>query len=817
MAKSLVNDVLAHVRQMAGEAAAARTDGELLGSFVRQRDDAALTGLIERHGPMVWGVCRRLLREQADAEDAFQATFLVLVQKAATIRDRPAVGNWLYGVARQTAGRLRCNLARLHRRELQMAELPQRATQAAPCGDEVLGLLDEEVGRLPQKYRVLVVLCDLEGRTRKDVARQLGCPEGTVAGRLARARALLARRLARRGVALSAGAVLSQQGASAATPAAVVFSTVKAASLVAAGQAAGLVSARVAALTHGVLKTMLLSKVKALMVVLATAALVGVAGLLYQTQAAPPGEQCPGARRDGDPPGGQAGRPPIKAPARDFEFHKKVAPSRLKIELSSSSMVRERAPFRRGGRRTNQTKPGLVLALTITNTSARKIVAKLAHEWHGGEWPTTALYASVTPAGDRQVKPFAPVYLAGEDQRAARRVSLAAGKSLDVSLRVDWPGTGSVPARPLIGKPGSYTVRFALVFEADGKRQYACTPPVTVEYQPGSVEQFGNAPAPAVKRPEWAEEVLDVVHLRSRVYSQWSDGNEQFYYRGDALALREALRKFAAVKAEARRVILLPGRGSASTLGGLTVPCDWKLYVPSGIHRAVSGNKHAVMTVYVSASKPRGKLDRRQVARWLDELDSDSFEARQQAERELAKLGADVKALLHKALGGRPGLEVRRRIERLLRRLPGLDVGDLEVPGGLSVVSIDELLAEHLHGLKHTSAGVRRDAISALTNLAPCSDKVVPALIGHLEKEKDSHLRQLAAVCLGGLGVRARPARQVLQKGLHDPDPDVRTACKDALRWIEEARRDPAAEAEVKRKRAILNDINEWKKQSLRQ
>jgi hypothetical protein len=156
------------------------------------------------------------------------------------------------------------------------------------------------------------------------------------------------------------------------------------------------------------------------------------------------------------------------APIVDFEFHKKVPPSRLKVELASAANV-------------SKTEHGLVQTLTITNSCGKEIEAHLAHEWHGGEWPLTALYASVSPADDKKVQPFAPVYLAGEDQRAARRVGLATGKSLDVKVRMDWPGTGSVPANPLIHKPGRYNVRFALVFEVNGKPQYVTSAPVVVE------------------------------------------------------------------------------------------------------------------------------------------------------------------------------------------------------------------------------------------------------------------------------------------------------------------------------------------------
>jgi RNA polymerase sigma factor (sigma-70 family) len=242
------------------------TDGHLLSRFVEGRDEDAFAALVKRHGPMVWGVCRRLLSNHHDAEDAFQATFLVLVRKAATVLPREMVANWLYGVASMTATRGRIAAAKARRRERQVAEMPEPAVAEPDRWEDLRPLLDQELTRLPDPYRVVVVLCDVEGKTRKEVARQLGLPEGTVASRLARARAMLAKRLARHGLAMSGGAlavVLLQKAASAGVPNSVSCSTIKAANLMAAGQAAvGIISARAAALTERVLKTMLLSKLK---------------------------------------------------------------------------------------------------------------------------------------------------------------------------------------------------------------------------------------------------------------------------------------------------------------------------------------------------------------------------------------------------------------------------------------------------------------------------------------------------------------------------------------------------------------------------
>src|SRR5262249_24070581 len=180
----------------------------------------ALAALVQRHGPMVWGVCRRLLTHH-DAEDAFQATFVVLVRKAPTIAPRELVGNWLYGVAHQAALRARRPRARRRAKEVRVAQMPDAEDAQQDGGADLRPVLDQELSRLPDHYRAVIVLSDLEGRTRKEVAAQLGCPEGTVASRLVRARSMLARRLTGRGVALSGGAlaaVLAEQLASASVP-----------------------------------------------------------------------------------------------------------------------------------------------------------------------------------------------------------------------------------------------------------------------------------------------------------------------------------------------------------------------------------------------------------------------------------------------------------------------------------------------------------------------------------------------------------------------------------------------------------------------
>jgi RNA polymerase sigma factor (sigma-70 family) len=276
---------------------AALADGQLLERYLRGREEAAFAALVQRHGPMVWGVCRRLLRSHHDAEDAFQATFLVLVRKAASVVPRDLVGNWLYGVAHQTALKARATAAKRGTREKQVTAMPEPGLNQPAPWDDLQPLLDQELSRLPAKYRAVIVLCDLQGKTRKEAARHFRLPEGTVATRLATARTMLAKRLGRLGLAFSGAslaALLAQQGASAGVPVAVVSSTIKAASHFAAGQGAapGVLSVKAVALAEGVLKTMLLTKLKMATAVLLAVAVLGTAAaaLTYRVPADQPAD-----------------------------------------------------------------------------------------------------------------------------------------------------------------------------------------------------------------------------------------------------------------------------------------------------------------------------------------------------------------------------------------------------------------------------------------------------------------------------------------------------------------------------------------------
>jgi RNA polymerase sigma factor (sigma-70 family) len=289
-----LSKVLEHLHQILAPPGGDLTDGQLLARFVAARDEASFAALVRRHGPMVLGVCRRLLRHAQDAEDCFQATFLVLARKASAVK-RESVGSWLYAVAYRTALEARAVNARRRRRERQVEDMPHPEVMPSEAQDW-RPWLDHELNRLPEKYRAAIVACDLEGRSRKEAARLLGLAEGTVSSRLARGRRLLAKRLTRHGLALSGGAlaaVLAEGAASAHVPAALVLSTTKAA----AGPLTA-VSTAVGILTKGVLKTMFLAKLKLAVGAVMIVTALGASGMVYRAA----GQSAPAEKRsDGKP------------------------------------------------------------------------------------------------------------------------------------------------------------------------------------------------------------------------------------------------------------------------------------------------------------------------------------------------------------------------------------------------------------------------------------------------------------------------------------------------------------------------------------
>jgi RNA polymerase sigma factor (sigma-70 family) len=248
-----------------GETVAGLSEWQLLARYLERRDEIAFEALVARHGPMVLGVCRRMLADEAEVEDAFQATFLVLVRRARQLGPRDAIGPWLHGVAARVSLRARAQAFRRRRLELILKDVGSTALDTASADRELCEILDQELNRLPSKYRSPVVLCYLEGQTHEEAARQLRWPVGTVKGRLSRARDLLRFRLTRRGLAPSLGALTLalSRDASAACRRELLERTVTSSLKIAMGKETTVaVSTAIASLAEGVLKSMLLNKLK---------------------------------------------------------------------------------------------------------------------------------------------------------------------------------------------------------------------------------------------------------------------------------------------------------------------------------------------------------------------------------------------------------------------------------------------------------------------------------------------------------------------------------------------------------------------------
>jgi RNA polymerase sigma factor (sigma-70 family) len=278
MAKGQLGNVLRHIRHLLGSGSAGDlTDGQLLDHFRSARDADAFAALVERHGPMVHGVCCRILPDGNDADDAFQATFLVLARKADSIRKGDSVGGWLHGVAARIAARSRAATSRRRNHERQAAAMQTEVLDPQAVWPEVRPILDEELSRLPERYRLPVVLRYLQGKSHEETAQELGCPAGTLSWRLSQARELLAKRLARRGVALSAvglGALLEDKAFSATLPPALTAAAAQAGLAFVGGQT-GAGSPQTILLAEGAMKTMIGTRLNVAVVALLALGMLG--------------------------------------------------------------------------------------------------------------------------------------------------------------------------------------------------------------------------------------------------------------------------------------------------------------------------------------------------------------------------------------------------------------------------------------------------------------------------------------------------------------------------------------------------------------
>ena len=275
MAKAPWQTLVGYLRRVSADAAAPVSDGALLEHFVTAGDEAAFTELVQRHGTLVWGVCRRQLRCEQDVEDAFQATFLVLVRKASSVRTRSSVRSYLYAVALRTARHARERESLRRQKEAAVRPAKSGEPDAHDPPAEALTMLDQEIARLPEKYRLPILLCGLNGETNEEAARQLGCPKATVATRLSRARQRLRGRLERRGVTLSLTALGTMEQIGQGIGGEVVRATVRGAGQILLAEAAGAASPGAVALMEGVVHAMFWTKCKMTAACLLALAVVG--------------------------------------------------------------------------------------------------------------------------------------------------------------------------------------------------------------------------------------------------------------------------------------------------------------------------------------------------------------------------------------------------------------------------------------------------------------------------------------------------------------------------------------------------------------
>lgn len=338
-----IASVLAYFRRQAVPGADVAPDCELLRQYVETGNETAFETLVRRHGPMVYGVARRVLRDGHAAEDAFQATFLALARKARSLRSHAAVGGWLYRVALRAALRAKP----------QPAATPVQRTSADPAMDaewsELRTILDEEIDKLPDRFRLAVIACYLRGRTADEAAREFGCPRGTVLSRLAAAREKLRFGLSRRGYAMSMAGLtagLTGEAAKTALPASLTALALKAA------LPGAVLAPTVTTIAQGVLHAMWITKVKVAVITLATVGLLGVGAGRYfgpgpavavapQTQVpvvqepkpAPP--SAPAAKNKGEP------ETRFEGIENEIEFVKSDTPARTLMSDRFQAATRE--------------------------------------------------------------------------------------------------------------------------------------------------------------------------------------------------------------------------------------------------------------------------------------------------------------------------------------------------------------------------------------------------------------------------------------------------------------------------------------------
>jgi len=645
--------LLGRLGKPAGESA----DAPLLDRFVAAQDAAAFAALVRRYGPLVLGVCRRVLRDAHDAEDAFQATFFILAKKAPRLdRQRPLSG-WLYTVAQNTALKARTSAARRRARERQVANMMAQRPQADPGAPDTSGAIDHELAQLPEKYRLPLILCYLEGRSNEAAARELGWPLGSMAKRLERGRELLRQRLTRRGLALSALSALTAQQAS--VSAAQVDTISRAAVRFAAGQGAAPPALQAAALAGETLHSMWLSQCKLAAVLVLTVGLVGTGLGLVGYRAAGGRLQVSAAAAD---PAPSAPARPAEDP-KDRALRAKLAkPINLDKGIGPNTPLKEALEFlasQHDFKCTIDTKAfeavavqkpeeqpvqlpkmmGVSLGTVLSLLSGQILGDEAAGCWHvrGG---TVVVTADVLVLG-----PFL-------DAPASRPLQ----KLLDTPVTLDRGFTGNDTLSDALeflcqDRFDVPIIVDSRAFEAAGVQKVEETP---VQLPPQENVKLGDVLRKLVSQVKGDTAVGGIVTCRDfvMVAPLHVQVAQKQPLTGEQLDdLWESL-----------------GNGPAEAL----LPARTLIALPQ---QAVPWLRERVQPAKVSA-----KLDAALVAQRLTDLESNTFAVRQKAAEDLEKFGPPVLPALRERLEKKPPLEVARRLEELIKRLePSDDIRTVRV------------------------------------------------------------------------------------------------------------------------------------------
>jgi RNA polymerase sigma factor (sigma-70 family) len=750
MVISHLRTIVSHIHHLAGVSDTHElTDRQLLQRFADRRDEAAFAALVRRHGALVFGVCRRTLGNLQDAEDAFQATFLVLARKAGAVAWHESVGGWLHEVASRLAAEVKGKDRRRRRGERQAGLLRPREVAPEAAVSEVGRVLDDELQRMPRKYREPLLLCYLEGRTRDETARQLGCPLGTLKHRLERGRELLRARLTRRGVSLSAvllAVQLSPKAAHAVAPE-VVAATARAGVAFAAG-GGDAVAPAAAALAKRLLADALPSKLKVAVGMLLVVAVAGAGlGMALRSpptvaEPQPQQEEKPQPRGEARPPARPVDRWQVRAtfgqlqgPVCSVAFSPDGtilaagcgaapgSPGQTKLwDTATGAEIFTLRGHARWVRAVAFSPDGKVLA-----TGGADAVVKL---WDTGTWKEIGTLEG--HRGEVRCLAFSP-----DGKR------LASG-SQDKSVKVwDW-----LAGRELLTFTGNRELVIAVAFSPDGKMLASGTWTVIKMWDPATGREGTTlkVPGPAVSRLAFSPDGKTLASAGGQVVKLWEvvTGQERATLRGHtdlvttivfspdgkrAVSGDEGGGLRVWEKAMGRELAVLPGHkkaieglafspeGTRLASGGMdetvrlwdvpglpedrppTEPLSpreaedvWGLLANTDVARAyqamarLEGAPNQAVRLCREHLQPVPTADPQRIAGLLTDLDSERFAVREAAAQTLEKAGEAVVPALRQALPGQSSGEVRRRIELLLDKLDGWSPDRLQAARALEVL-----------------------------------------------------------------------------------------------------------------------------------